>query len=777
VNVLIVDDQAESRQLLLELLSSHGYDTLQAKDGKAALEIVRREHPQMVISDIQMPEMDGFELCERIKTDPELSNIAFVFYTAVFLEPEDERLALDMGASCFVRKPAEPEAFLAVIEPLLEQQRSGKLPVPTHPAVSPKELDRRHHKRLTDQLHQKIQELESSRRSYTTLLANLPGMVYRCRNDTDWTMEFVSEGCQRMTGYPAEALVENREVAYGQLIHPDDRERVLQEVQAGREAGRPFQIEYRIRRQDGTHIRVWEQGRCINPGATSELLEGYIADVTAWHRAEADRKRFFELSLDMLCIAGTDGYFKQLSPAWTHILGWSEAELLARPWIERVHPDDREPTEQARVMLAGGREVLAFDNRYRHKDGSYRWLSWNSMPLPEEGLLYGVARDITERIEDQQKLKRLNRALRTLSAGNRALVRITDETELLKEMCRVVVEEGGYLAAWAGYAMHDETCAIKPMAGAGIEDDFLDKLQLSWADSERGLGPGGKAIRLGATQVVQDIQREPDMAPWHEEAGRHGYAAVIALPLLSAGQPFGMLAIYGAQADQFIPEEVALLEELSGDLSYGIATLRLQAEKMHTETLLEESLLQTIQAIALTVEKRDPYTSGHQNRVAQLAAAIAMEMQLPQRQVNGIHLGAMIHDIGKIYVPAEILNRPGQLTENEFGIIKTHPDVGYEIIKDVRFPWPIAQMIRQHHERLDGSGYPLGLKGADILLEARIMAVADVVEAITSHRPYRAALGIDSGIEEILAKKGIWYDPDAVDACVRLIREGRFTFA
>ena len=181
-----------------------------------------------------------------------------------------------------------------------------------------------------------------------------------------------------------------------------------------------------------------------------------------------------------------------------------------------------------------------------------------------------------------------------------------------------------------------------------------------------------------------------------------------------------------------------------------------------------------IEAMGLTVEIRDPYTAGHQRRVAEIAHSIAIEMGLSNQQIQGIRMAGVIHDIGKMAVPAEILSKPGKITEHEFGIIKTHPEVGYNILKKIDFPWPIAQIVYQHHERIDGSGYPQGLEGKDILLEARIMAVADVVEAMASHRPYRPALGIDSALEEIEKNTNEIYDPEVVDACLRIFREDKF---
>lgn len=191
---------------------------------------------------------------------------------------------------------------------------------------------------------------------------------------------------------------------------------------------------------------------------------------------------------------------------------------------------------------------------------------------------------------------------------------------------------------------------------------------------------------------------------------------------------------------------------------------------------LHNSLMQTIQTVSLALEKRDPYTAGHQQRVTQLALAIANEMHSPSGEIDGLRLGGLVHDIGKIYIPSEILTRPGKLTDIEFMLIKTHSQVGYDILKEVDFPWPIAQMVLQHHERLDGSGYPQGLRGDVILPEAKILAVADVVEAMASHRPYRSALGMEKAVEEIKRNRGVFYDPEAVDACCRLSENNRFVF-
>jgi putative nucleotidyltransferase with HDIG domain len=189
---------------------------------------------------------------------------------------------------------------------------------------------------------------------------------------------------------------------------------------------------------------------------------------------------------------------------------------------------------------------------------------------------------------------------------------------------------------------------------------------------------------------------------------------------------------------------------------------------------LKQTLLESVSAVAAMVEMRDPYTAGHQQRVSQIAEAIAREMQLPQQQIEGIVLAAVIHDVGKISIPTEFLSKPGNLNDVEYSLIQEHPKSGFEILKGIDYPWPIATIVLQHHERIDGTGYPYGLQGDDILLEARIIAVADVIEAMASHRPYRPSLGIDTALEEIEVNSGVKYDAEAAGCALRLFRDQGF---
>lgn len=463
------------------------------------------------------------------------------------------------------------------------------------------------------------------------------------------------------------------------------------------------------------------------------------------------------------------------------LIGKSDFDLVWRDQAELYRADDR------RVMEAA-EPKLNYEEPQTGPDGKTIWLRTSKVPLRDTrgtaiGML-GIYDDITDRKQAEISLHNANRALRAISACNEAMFRSQTESELLNAVCALIVEIGEYRLAWIGYAEDDAARSVKPMALHGAESGYLQNQKFSWDEkSPTGRGPTGTAIRTGATQINQNFLTNPLLAPWREAALQRGYQSSIALPLAGKKGIFGALMIYAAEPDAFSTEEVSLLVDLSKDLAFGIETLhtRFERDRVAEENqrrLLDEqrNMRDFIRAIASTVEMRDPYTAGHQYRVSQLAVAIAREMGLDEHAVNGIELAAMVHDVGQINVPAEILCRPSKLSANEYLLIQQHPQTGYETLKDIQFPWPIAAIVLQHHERMNGTGYPQGLKGDQILMEARIMAVADVVEAMTSHRPYRPALGLDAATAELENGRGTLYDPIVADACLMLLRQKHFTF-
>jgi PAS domain S-box-containing protein/putative nucleotidyltransferase with HDIG domain len=393
----------------------------------------------------------------------------------------------------------------------------------------------------------------------------------------------------------------------------------------------------------------------------------------------------------------------------------------------------------------------------------------------------GIIRDITERKKAEELLQKLNRALKVVTECDQILVRATNVNKLLQDICQIIVNLGGYKFAWVGYVSHDKEKHVRPVTYAGYERGYLDVIKISMSKKEPD--PVSQAIRSGKPAIVKNLSTGSTRGPWQEEAVKRGYAALIALPLSENSRIFGSLNIFSGEPDVFDAEEVKLLKELADDLAYGITSLETRAQgKKSAEELqrsykkLRKIFEQTVNALASAVGKRDPYTTDHQRRVTVLACTIGKEMGLTDEQINGLRLAGMLHDIGKLAVPSEILSKPTRLSDAEFTIIKTHPRVASDILKAIEFPWPIADIVLEHHERIDGSGYPQGLSGENILLEARILSVADVVEAISSHRPYRPAYSLEYTLEEISKNKGVIYDADVVDVCLKLFREKDFHF-
>jgi putative nucleotidyltransferase with HDIG domain len=350
---------------------------------------------------------------------------------------------------------------------------------------------------------------------------------------------------------------------------------------------------------------------------------------------------------------------------------------------------------------------------------------------------------------------------------------VKSEPELFQQICESLATVVNFKLVTINLLDKDRY-EIKPVAYAGGADGFLPLCSFTWDELAEGRSPVGTAITTGAPCVVNDTEDDPSYAPWRSEALKRGFNSIAALPLVSNGEVMGSLDVYSGEKEAFGPEEIEFLMEAAGDITVALKSLRLEKELETSLASMKKVLGETVEAIAYMSEMRDPYTAGHQRRVAKLASAVAREMGMAEEQVEGIRVSGFLHDVGKIVVPAEILSKPGRINEAELSLIRTHSSVGYEILKLLEFPWPVAKAVLQHHERRDGSGYPGGLTAEVLTVEAEILAVSDVVESMASRRPYREALGIDKALEEISEKKGTLYNPQVVDACLRLFRDKGF---
>lgn len=382
----------------------------------------------------------------------------------------------------------------------------------------------------------------------------------------------------------------------------------------------------------------------------------------------------------------------------------------------------------------------------------------------------------------RQELEKRGWALSALSEAAAVLAR-AESTELLaQEVCEAIASQGPYVLSWVGRAEDDVFKTVKVIGVAGVAAGYIENIVVSWSDAEiTGLGPAGTCIRNNKTSVVVDGETDPGFIAWRERARTYGIRSVISCPIPDgvADMPFGALLVYSKVPNAFGPSEVQLFESLAKEIGFGLRSIERQRkldDQIHEKELTQERLAvsfrATIEAMSRAMEWRDPYTAGHQKRVASIATAIGRKLGWDSNRLQAIYMAAMVHDIGKVSVPSEILTKPSHLTDLEMQLVQGHVEAGYQILKDIPFPWPIAEMVHQHHERLDGSGYPNKLQGEQICEEARVLAVADTIEAMATHRPYRPARGLAAAMDEIKAQAGAKLDPKVVEAAFELLNGG-----
>ncbi|MDH2903968.1 MAG: HD domain-containing protein [Actinomycetota bacterium] len=392
-----------------------------------------------------------------------------------------------------------------------------------------------------------------------------------------------------------------------------------------------------------------------------------------------------------------------------------------------------------------------------------RWMSMDGYPL----FIGGETKGATVWFDEVTDLHREHQSLRLINQVNRFVISPKKGVDPLQSVCDALVKDGAYPLAWIGIETSEVSGAIDIAYAAGATEYLRDMTVSSNESDANGRGPVGTALRSGMSQVAGDLASHSFFGPWRERAASLNLRSCVAIPFAPGGKK-AILCVYANFEYAFDAAVVTSKEAIAREIEFAVSQLR-------TRNQLEESLNGTLLSLGALTETRDPYTAGHQTRVGSLGAAIAERLGLDAKMVMLVRQAGGVHDVGKIAIPAEILTRPGRLTALEFEMIKSHTTVGYEILVKASLPWPIADVALSHHERLDGSGYPAGLVDQDIILPARIIAVADVVEAIAHFRPYRPALGIDAGLVEVIKGAGRLFDRDVVESC-RAVFESGFNF-
>jgi PAS domain S-box-containing protein/putative nucleotidyltransferase with HDIG domain len=503
-----------------------------------------------------------------------------------------------------------------------------------------------------------------------------------------------------------------------------------------REDKNPLMEDIRITTRDGREVWVNAVCRKIEYRRKPAGLVA-LREVTDRKRTEErllasqERNRLLIENANEGILVIQDEVLKFANPKTEELFGCTAQDLVLKPVTDVIHPEDRQKVMDQHLKRLSGEVPNVQQFRVIDKSGNTKWVELNGVLFAWGGRPADLCfvRDITERWLAEEALYQSEERFRTL---------VENTSDWVWEV---------------------DTSGTYTYVGPRVRDIL-------------GYEP-------------QDVVGK---TPFHfmtaQESAR---VARIFNSCVGAKKPFAFVENVCLHKDGhrvFMEKSAVPFFDAAGNVCGYRGIDRDITERKHAEEQLKESYQKlegtldgVIQAMALTVEIRDRHTAGHQRRVTELAHAIARELGLSGERARAVRIAGLLHDLGKITIPTEILSKPGRLTDMEFAIIKTHPKAGYEILKSIDFPWPVADIVVQHHERMDGSGYPSGLKGAQSTLEARILAVADVVEAMASHRPYRPALGIDRALNEIIGNRGQLYDAAVVDACLTVFNTGAFRFA
>jgi PAS domain S-box-containing protein len=561
---------------------------------------------------------------------------------------------------------------------------------------------------------------------YRILVENANDIIYR--TDNQGRITFCNPISMKYFDYALADLIGKH---YTEFIRPDFRKEMEQFY--GRQFVKNIPITYHefpLLPRDkgdvwlGQHVQlIIDDGQIVGFHAIARDITDRKRVEEALRESEKRYRLLVENAHEAILVI-QDGAVKFVNSKTVASFGYSEAELLSIPVLELIHPEDRDAVIQRYLQKLDGDATPSLHSyRIMHGDGRTQWIEVSSVLIAWENrpATLNLIMDITDRKKTEEALR---------------------ESE---EKYRLIFEYSPL-----GHFYFDEKGII-----VACNDNFVKLI-----GSSKEAIVGINMLQLPDKKLVESIQKALNGDTAFYEDVYHSTTAGKATPVRAFFAPIkiGDKGILGGVA---IIEDVTNHKRAEEDLKKSLEQLR-------------RAMQATIQALSQIVETKDPYTSGHQKRTTNLARAIATEMHLSSDQIEGIRVAGAIHDIGKLSVPAEILSKPSKLAAAEYSLIKEHARQGYEILKDVESPWPLAEIVHQHHERMDGSGYPRGLKGEKILIEARILAVADVVEAMASYRPYRPALGIDKALEEIEKNKGVLYDILAADACLRLFKEKGF---
>lgn len=764
MGVILVAYERESEQLALEkLLTPRGHRVVRATNGLEALDAARREPPHAVVCDIVLPRMDGFALCRKWKHDEKLQGIPFVFYTRRHDDPKYERFALELGAERFLARTEQPEALAKAIDELVaaapapKTSSTVKLPALDESAAQRSDALERAQQALAlateraqqaqARLRNQIGELETTNQR----LASGEARFRRIFESNPLPMWIADQATGGFIAVNDTALS-----AYGYTRAEFLALKSTALLDTAAKASASGVVAHK--RKDGSRLDVQLSsrpiefdGRSADVVSACDLTERIAAESSQSQAAAASRSLVAALP-ESYWILDADNRIVEANKAYCDLSGYASNELVGRPAAEIESRD-----------AAGDRYAA----RHKRRDGSEMHVEVSSGRINGgKGTTLLVIRDVSQRAATAELHQQAQQQ-------QEFLIDLFRQAETFDEsaIIRRVVE-------------HAATMTRSPLAFLFFAQPAEKTLSLAaWRDHEKSLTTmaNGEPRPLARMSVFTECVRachatsSNDLTWKPQMDGLPDLQRYVAVPMVDNGQAVAVLGVANRDAGYGEHDQKALAA-----LSDGVWRM-LHAKRAHAQTLgslqrTDIALQGMIDALLTMSEKHDPATAGSARRVAALAVALGREAGLDGERQHALRLAALLHDIGNVAVPASILSRPGKLTDAETVLMRSHVEEGCKLLANIDFGAPVAEIIFEHHERLDGSGYPRGLKGDDIRIEARILAIADVVEAMSSPRPHRPAPGIDAAIEEINRGAGLAYDLHLATACTRLVRQHGFRF-
>jgi PAS domain S-box-containing protein len=823
--ILIAFEREAELSALEQLLSGKGHRVVRSGNGLAALDAARREPPHAIVSDIVLPRMDGFALCRKWKQDERLQSIPFLFYTRRHDDPKYERFALELGAERFLARSVPPESLIAALDELLAKaaKPSGNgssgngssgngssgntTPLPTLDETliqRPIGLDKAQRAAEAEKAA-RLAELESATRKQAAELDKVQ------RREAE-AAERAQQGHARLLGQLEELEATNRRLAAGEArfrrvfeanplpmwiadhatggfiavneaalaLYGYSRAEFLGLKSSSLEAPDAEDTAATVahRRKDGGALRLALGSHEIEfDGRSADLVSAY--DLT--ERAAAEQKlrdeavtlrketistrTLVEAAPDGCWILDSNGRLIDLNAAYCRMTGYSREELLGMNASQIEDQTAGETTMRLQLgrVQGGGR----YETKHRCRDGTLL-----DVEVSVGVMEAGAAGDNMVLIRDVSERRRESVTQRASQRGLEFLVELFKQSESFDEsaIVRRVIDQAADTTGSPLAYLYFVDPARKTIALAAWRERTQPLATMVNAEA-RPLARAGlftECVRARHPTSSNDLNRKP------QQDGLPDLQRYLAVPMIAGDETVAVLGVANREAG-YGEEDQRALSALADGVWRVLESKRAHAATLGSLQRTDVALQGMIDSMVRMVERHDPYTAGSSRRLAALAVALGREAGLDGERQHALRVAALLHDIGNIAVPATILAKPAPLTETELAIMRTHVDEGCQLLAEIDFGAPIADIIYQSHERYDGSGYPRGLKGEEILVEARILAIADTVEAMCSPRPYRPAAGMEAAIEAINKGAGRLYDLHLVSACTRLVRQHGFT--